>query len=171
MAITERELFHGVVLAKLLRKVPDEAQKRLRLYEFFDDKSSSAYQIDAKEFLYIKHSKSPKPMTSKGYDLEWNFSYSLEHLQEIKELHLEAHVYTALVCGKQDIGEIKQMEICFLSPERLRDFINLDSDKPQWIKVASMKKKGCSLRVWGTRNGAQDTQTIPQNEFDKWRLS
>jgi hypothetical protein len=162
MAISEIDLFHGVVLAKLLRKRPES----LKLFEFDSDKSSAAYQINVADYLYVKYSKTPRNRKYKDYRCVWIFGFNLNHLMEIRSLKNPAEVYTVLVCGDSSISNIKKMNICFLLPEDLSKCIDINNDDQQTITVAD--KKDGSLRVWGTKNGSSDPIIIPRNSFDKW---
>lgn len=164
MPIQDIDLFHGVVLAKLMRKRPDSVS----LVEFDAKTSSSAYRINLADcYLYVKHSKTPDPREPEN-QFVWHFSFSPRHLNEIKDLKKNAVVYTILICGKSDLNDDTAMSVCFLEPDEMEKCIDIYSTSQQSIHVKVIGRG--KLRVWGTKNGVKNLLHINKSAFDRWEV-
>lgn len=163
MAIKDIELFHGVVLTKLIRS---ERPVSLKLLEFNADTSSAAYLINDEASVYIKHSKSPRERERKNYQAAWIFNFKPEHLAEVRKLSEGKGVFTALVCGDTSLENARDMQVCFLQPEELSACINLNATKTQTITVANPTRR--QLRVWGTANGADNPILVDKGALERW---
>lgn len=165
MSIKGIELFHGVVFTKLLRS---ERPIILKLFEFNADKSAAAYLINDEVALYVKYSKTPQKRQRKGYQCVWLFSFSPNHLGEIRDLKKDKLVRMVLVCGDKNLDNSKTMQVCFLKPEEQTACIDLYAKKTQTITVANVKHG--KLRVWGTRNSASGHLLVEKRRLEQWEV-
>lgn len=129
MPIKDFELFHGVVLNRLVRS---DKPLTLRLIETHDD-TWGVYKLNDEVELYIKHSASPRKLTRGKGGSSWVFSFSEEHLARIKEIQAKRPVYVALVCGSNNVKD--RMEICFLEPDDFAKVIDLTDPKHQSVTI------------------------------------
>jgi len=164
MSIKAIELFHGVVLTRLIR---GDRPISLKMFEFNADASSSAYIVNDEVSLYIKHSKSPRERQRKGYNCAWLFTFSPEHLAELRSLGADKAVYTAFVCADRDL-ENDCMQVCFLTPEELAQCIDVYAQEQQSLTVANIPRG--KLRVWGSQKSSNEPLLISKNVLDKWEV-
>lgn len=164
MTITAVELFHGVVLTRLVRGNKPIAFK---MFAFNADKSSSAYIVNDKAAVYIKHSKTPRLRQRKGYNCAWSFTFSPEHLGEIRGLGREVPVHTAFVCADRKYGRPCQY-ICFLTPGELSLCVDLNADTQQNLIIANLPRG--KLRVWGSKKPANAPLLISKNALERWSV-
>jgi hypothetical protein len=129
MSIKDFELFHGVVLNRLVRS---DKPLTLRMIETHDDKWG-LYTLNDEVELFIKHSVSPRKLSRGKGGKSWVFHFSEEHLSRINEIQANRLVYVALVCGAQKIKD--RMEICFLEPEDFVKVIDLSNPEAQSVTI------------------------------------
>lgn len=165
MAIREIELFHGAVLMKLLRK---DLPVSLKLFEFKANASRAAYWINDEVCLYVKHSKTPQERQRKDFECVWHFQFNTSHLREMEQIRQDCEVFAALVCGDEYTKECSEMQICLLKPSDLSKCIDPHAYEPQAITVAN--KKHGKLRVWGTKNTADDPLLVEKGAMEKWKV-
>jgi hypothetical protein len=161
MSIKEFELFHGVVLTRLVRS---DKPLTLRMIETNDD-SWGVYTINDEVKLLIKHSASPRKLSRGNGGDSWVFHFSSEHIVQINELQQKQPVYVALVCGRKDIKQ-GRMEICFLQPDEFSKVINLSLIEAQSITIR---------HTLGAKNfrAFVDRKEIPLsslNAIDRWKV-
>ena len=158
MSIKDFELFHGIVLTKMVRSDPPVS---LRMIETNKDQAWSAYLVNDASFLYIKYrTRAQKPKRLKG--LSWVFTFGEDQLQQIKTLKQQHPVFFALVCVDK-----KPNSVCLLVPSDIDRCINLDVQGSQNITVLYQPKK--SLRAYGPQNSSEDDRlVVAQNRLDKW---
>ena len=122
MAVQEFQLFHGIVLTKLVR---NDKPMTLQLIETATQKSQSEYQINAEFSLFVKHSATPKER-KRERAAAWSFSFSPKDIGQIRERGDKAFV--ALVCGAKEMNP-KDMEVCLLNPNQIARLIDLSREK------------------------------------------
>ncbi len=164
MSIKEMELFHGAVLAKLFRS---DRPVALRMVEMNFEQSSRAYLVNDIAYIYIKHAKSPRKAV-RLTTFTWVFNFTPSHFDDLlKLIEDQKEVYLALVCGQATINSAGPTEICFLDWSQI--WICLDiraKDRQQSISV--QYQKGCSFRVWGTKNTSAREILVNQDALDNW---
>lgn len=84
MSVTVKDLFHGAVLSKLIRK---DRPLPIKLIEMDFDQSRSAYLVNIDTYFYIKSSKSPKLGKRRDKTWTWTFTFSPKHITELNDLH------------------------------------------------------------------------------------
>lgn len=88
MTVKLFELFHGIVLTKLVR---NDKPLTLRLIETDKDESWIRYEINAEVSLFVKHSYTPKER-KREETLAWTFSFTPKDIQQIREANDKAFV-------------------------------------------------------------------------------
>jgi hypothetical protein len=159
MGIDEFELFHGVVLTKLLRS---ERPITLRLIETRPAESWSAYTVNDVD-LFIKHSTTPSSTVRGGEGRSWTFVFGVHQLGQMASSKAKAGVYAALVGGSRQIKD-SQRCVCLLAPEQVKQVLDFSSPSQQAVTVKLIPGK--SLRV----SGRKEKFKVPQNRLDKWEV-
>ncbi|MDD5369414.1 MAG: hypothetical protein PHQ40_10025 [Anaerolineaceae bacterium] len=162
MSIDLFELFHGVVLTKLLRS---GHPVKLCMVETNPKECWSAYKLNDEVMLYIKFSTNPQ--VRKKDALVWIFTFSPANLIEIQRLRQDQKVYFALVCGDKNIHK-DSMHVCFLEAGDFDGCIDLGEDGSRSISVKYFPGK--KLRVWGNQNGADHPLNITARALEKWTI-
>jgi len=160
--VREFELFHGIVLTKLLRS---EKPTTLRMVETNPQQAWAAYEINDEVTLYIKYRTGPHTLSRGEGGQSWAFVFSSSELEKIQALKSKKQVYLALVCGKKAItGGDCGMRTCLLDPDKLRRIIDVTATGRQTVTVKSMPGK--SLRVSGS--STTKPLIVSRNELDTW---
>ena len=160
MSIDLFELFHGVVLTKLLRS---GNPVKLCMVETNPKECWSAYKLNDEVMLYIKYSTNPQERKKDA--LVWIFTFSPSNLVEIHRLHQFQKVFFALGCGDKDVSK-GSMHVCFLDPEEFDQCTDLNGDGSRTITVKYYPGK--KLRVWGNKNGMEAPLNIAARSLEKW---
>ncbi len=161
MSVKEFELFHGAVLAKLVR---NERPITLRLIETrFDD--GRVYTLNDIIELYVKHSISPRRLTRDEGGYSWTFTFNSEHINQIRELKKKRPTYLVLVCAHRDVKG-GRAETCLINLEEHIDVLDLDGDGQQSITVR-YKKGAKKLRIFLDR---KEKLFVPLNALDNWEI-
>jgi hypothetical protein len=155
--IKQFELFHGAVLAKLMRS---DKPITLRLIETRND-AWSIYTINNEIELFIKISKVPNELIREVNGYSWQFQFTSEQIVQLKSLKKSRNIAIALVCGHQSVSE--NMQIAFLNPELVDELFDFSTDNSQSLTVKFIPNK--QLRV--IRNYKIE-KFIPQNALEKW---
>jgi len=162
--VKEFELFHGIVLTKLLRS---EKPTTLRMIETNPQQAWAAYDINDEVTLYVKYRTGPHTLSRGQGGQSWAFAFSSSELEKIRSLEGERQVYLALVCGKKSItsGDCG-MRTCLLEPDKLPRIIDVAAKGQQTITVKYLPGK--SFRV----SGSASTQPviISRNALDHWTV-
>lgn len=127
----ERNLYHGIVLSRLVRFRTEGAL--VRSEETF---ARSAYLVDGEHLLLVKYST--KRMSP------WPFVFTGDQVAEIHDLDLERHdLWLVLVCGMDGIATLRwgEAEDCL---------VGYNADGGFSLHVA--RRRGSSYRVSGSRN-------------------
>jgi len=162
MSISKTDLFHGAVLAKLLRESPTA----LRLFEHRASERA-VYSVDGlpgnqQAFFFVKSSASPRSSKRNG-GCSWSFTFLPEHMKELRDLRDRGLVQIALVCGSNELkGDGPPLEVCLVSMTELEKVVNLRSVSSESVRVESAQRK--KLRLYG--GGARDPLLIPRKRID-----
>lgn len=161
MPVREFELFHGAVLAKIVR---NEKPITLRMIETKPSSEWAVYRINDEVTLIIKHSKKarslrqPATATSRTAT-SWTFVFSSDQLAQVSK----GTVWVALVCGQDNVGAGPK-EICLLQPDEIDALIPNGPTKQQSVTVRY--EPGKSLRALH----GQVTKVVPRNRLDTWQV-
>jgi hypothetical protein len=123
----EYEFYQGVVL----RNIIVEASAPIMLKPFVREGRLSAFVVNAKFGLFIKHSK--KRMSP------WRFTFTLEHVADL--LDLEARYFDSFVffvCG--DDGVVA------LDVGTLHEVVTFDNGETAWIAIERTPRSQYSVR-------------------------
>lgn len=161
MPVREFEIFHGIVLTKLLRS---ESPLTLRLVETKPKESWSTYTVNDTVDLLVTHSKSPRVIKRDGGATAWTFQFSQNQLRQMdSELNGRA-VWVALVCGSKKPLD-GNMHVCLLDPEQIAEVVDLGAQNPS---VTVRKPTGkAAFRVLRDR---QERFTVRLSRLDKWKV-
>lgn len=125
--IRDHELYHGAALLKLLSSgaLPIEAKP------FSASANNSAYVINEKIGLYIKHSSlrmSP-----------WAFTFQPAHQEELIEMEAALEdVFLLLVCERDGVA--------VLTGDEIRTVLNIGHKTTQWISVKRGKREQYQIK-------------------------
>lgn len=161
MAIDEFELFHGVVLTKLLRS---ERPVTLRMIETRPGEAWSAYRLNDEVDLFIKHSTTPRATVRGGEGRSWSFVFGPEQLRQMAESRAKGGVYVALVGGSRQMRDA-QTCVCLLEPKEVRKLLDFSTLSQQSLTVKLIR--GRSLRVY---KGRKERFTVAQNRLERWEV-
>ncbi len=156
MAVSEFELFHGIVLTGLMRA---DHPSTVRLIEHDKKGGWSVYTVSTKTEgdirILIKTSISPRVTKLKGKKAgepghTWQHSFSDAQIAELKK----AKTWAALVCGSADLKS-RIMEVCVLDPEDLDEVIDIGPGERRSLTVHMAKgnKLHVSSSKWKTEHG------------------
>jgi hypothetical protein len=157
MSIKDFELFHGIVLTKMIRS---DHPVSLTMIETNRDQFWSAYRVNDASFLYIKYRTGARK-TRRPRGLSWVFTFGDDQLQQIRRLKEQHPVFLALVCIAK-----KPLSVCLLEPSEIERCINLDGQRAQSIIILYQQNR--KLRVHGPLNSEADELRIPQSRIDRW---
>ena len=157
MSIQQFELFHGAVLAKLMRS---DRPIALRMIETKDE-AWSVYTVNDEVELFIKVRTIASELSRERDGLSWQFVFTPEQISQIKNLSTSKKVAIALVCGRQNIKD--DMQIAFVEQDDVKDIIDFSVNTSQSLTVKYIPKK--KLRVI---TNYTEEKLISQNALDKW---
>jgi hypothetical protein len=163
--VHEFEMFHGIVLTKLVRR---RHPVSLSMIETRTKDAWSEYKVNDQVVLYVKHSTSPRSLKREG-GIAWNFSFATDHISRIRTLRDGGDICMVLVCGDRHLAELRAMQICLLQRHQVVGLLDLDSSKPQAVRVRYLPGTGKSLRVRGSLNGTGEV-VVPRSGFDNWQI-
>jgi len=158
--VAQFEVLHGIVLTKLVRNPQPVA---LRMIETRPREAWSIYRINDVVSLCIKHSA--KPYLNKRSKKSWQFLFSP---RDLEQLHKDAKMYTALVCGAGEVTA-NHMQICLLNPDDMAQLLDTSASraqKAQAIRVTYLPGK--QLRVSSAR--VSKDRLIDRSRLDKWEI-
>ena len=159
MAVQKFELFHGIVLTKLVRS---DRPITLRMIETRPGEAWSAYTLNDEVDLFVKHSTTPREVARAKGARSWSFVFGVDQLRQMAAS--SRPVYVALVGGSRDVNDGK-MQVCLLGPEEVAELIDTSAATPQAVTVRYLPGK--SLRVF---KGRKERFRIPQNRLDRWAV-
>jgi len=120
MTISEFEFFHGLVLAKLIRR-PDVSN--LMLIEY-NKQESSIYRVKDDAAVFVTYSKARRSL-KKDDSCSWTFNLSPEQRRQIREQPNRHSVYIALVCGSPKF-KYNEYSICVLTFDQWAEVLGAD---------------------------------------------
>ena len=162
MAVKDFHIFHGVVLARLLR---NERPVSLRLIETKPSESWSTYTLNDAIDLFVAHSTSAREYERDGGGHSWTFSLSPNQVRQIRPDRHVRDVYVALVCATRDVLA-QPMVVCVLSPDQTADLFDGPVSVAQSITVRKPAGKG-RLRVMKDR---YERYKIAESFLDDWDI-
>jgi hypothetical protein len=159
MSIQQFELLHGAVLAKLVR---NDRPIALRMIETKAD-AWSVYTINDEVELFIKLSTKVHKLVREKDALSWQFIFTPEQVEQIRNLSAINKVAIALVCGRQNIKD--EMYIAFIEPIDVDNLINFSLNTPQSLTVKYLPRKQLRIITDYTVE-----KLVAQNSLDKWEV-
>jgi|SRR3990172_2042437 len=160
MAVNEFELFHGIVLTKLMRS---ERPVALRLIETRPAEAWSAYRVNDELDLFIKHSTAPRLLSRGRGGRSWTFVFSPAQLRQMQGSRREGPVWAALVGGSRDVKD--QMIVCLLDPDQIAEVVDLGSPNQQSLTVRQIPRS--NLRVFKDK---RERFLVAQSRLDQWEV-
>ena len=162
--VKEFELFHGIVLTKLVRS---DRPTSLRLIETDPARAWAAYTVNDEVTLYVKYRAGSRSLSRGEGGRSWTFVFSPSELAKIRAMAPETRVHLALVCGQKKIesGDCG-MHVCLLSPDQRRQLIDTNSTNQQTISVKCLPGK--RLRVTGSASSKE--HIVKRSALDKWTV-
>jgi hypothetical protein len=159
--ISEFELFHGVVLTKLLRS---KRPISLHMIEARPGERWSAYTVNGEVDLFIKHSTTPSATVRGGEGRSWPFVFGLGQLRQMADSKARGGVYVALVGASRRVKDAERC-VCLLTPGEVTELIDLSLKSQQALTVKLIRGK--SLRVY---SGGKERFKVPQGRLGKWEV-
>ena len=157
-SVHQFELFHGIVLTKLVR---NPKPITLRMIETNVTAAWALYTINGDVSLLIKSSKRPKDK-KKQESHTWQFTFTPDDLAKLRKLKGAIHV--ALVCGDETVTT-DWMQVCLIEANELNKMIDLGASTQQTIRVTYTPPQK-KLRVKGTTSA--DDCLVNRSRLDKW---
>ena len=151
------ELFHGAVLAKLVRS---DRPIALRMIETREE-AWSVYTINDEVELFIKHSITARHLAREKNAVAWQFIFTLDQIEQIRHLRLNRKVAIALVCGRQNIKD--DMQIAFIEPNDVESLIDFSINGTQSLTVKYLPRKQLRIITDYTTE-----KLVAQNALDNW---
>jgi hypothetical protein len=159
VAVDQFEVFHGVVLTRLVRA---DRPITVRLIETRPAEAWAAYTLNGAVDLFVKHSAAPR-MTSQGRS--WTFVVGPGQLRQMMESRSVRQMYVALVGGSGQVKDSRQWSVCLLEPDEIESLLDFVVLSQQAFVVKASPGKW--LRVYKER---VEVLRVPQNRVDTWRL-
>lgn len=161
MSVREFELYHGAVLAKVLRSQKPVA---LRLVETKPGENWSTYTLNDTVDLLVTHSKNPRPVTREGGGTSWSFVFSTNQMRQMNPENSTRPVWIAMVCGRKSSAD-GDMEVCLLDPDQIKDVIDFSASQ-QSLTVRKPSGKG-KFRVFKDHH---EKFKVAQSRLDNWEV-
>jgi len=162
--VKEFELFHGIVLTKLVRS---DRPTSLRLIETDPSRAWAAYTVNDEVTLYVKYRASSRSLSRGEGGRSWTFVFSTSELAKIRAMAPDTRVHLVLVCGQKQIqsGDCG-MHVCLLTPDQRKQLIDMKSTSQQTITVKYLLGK--SFRATGSVSHKE--HIVKRNALDKWTV-
>ncbi len=159
-SVKQFELFHGLVLVKILRgRGPSST---LHLIEANTQKEWATYKVNDVRLL-VKYSEEPRE--AKTTDAKsWVFSFGQAELGQLRE----AGCRIALVCGLPEIRLANDMQICFPSPEQIRRLLDASSPEKKQQSLTVRVEKGKSLQI--SFGKLEKPLVVSRSALDNWAV-
>ena len=161
MAVSEFELFHGVVLTKLVRS---DRPITLRMIETSPADAWSTYIINDQVTLMIKHCAKQRKLKRVPGAVSWTFVFTADQLRQLQPDGSDRQIWAALVGGGREV-KLDTMQVCLLDQQQIQQVLDLHSTKPVSLTVRYEPAK--QLRVLLGRRPAFN---VPQTRLDNWAL-
>lgn len=147
MNIADVDLYHGAVLAHIVKFKAVELEKRKEAYGHY-----WMYTEHGVRRFLIKHTKGSKN--------SWRFTLTKENIETLAINLIETDLskidksFLILVCQRE--------AICILDRSQIRKAVDLNYPSQQWIAV-TIPKKGAGMRVTGSKNDL--SKIVKRNSF------
>ncbi len=162
MPIKKFELYHGAVLAKILRA---DRPTSLRLVETRPSQDWSSYTVNDAVNLFVCHRGDGREFRQSGGGVAWTFVFSKNQLRQLSGNPDGRPTWAALVGASANMDGTSAV-VCLLSPEEIRKFIDLGANKPQSLTIRKPASKG-KLRIV---KGKKEVALVAQNRIDTWKI-
>ena len=159
MAVREFELFHGAVLAKLVRS---DRPITLRMIETNPSEAWSTYIINDQVKLVIKHCTKQRKLARVDGAVSWTFVFGPEQLRQLQSDGPGQEVWAALVGGTSDVKR-DTMQVCLLDSDQIWSVLDMQAASP--VSITIRYEPGKQLRVMYQRKAAF---YVPQGRLDNW---
>jgi hypothetical protein len=134
MALSKYELFHGAVLSQVIRN----PVVNLKLFERSEKHGWGMYSVTDNAKTYLLYIKSTSKAKDGRNNIKYsNFTFSVTHIERLKEEPKTKNILLCLVCDSE--------EICLLDGEDLINLGLLEKNTSSTISVSW--KKGSELNV------------------------
>lgn len=154
MPVRKFELYHGAVLAKIVR-----GDGSLTLFERGDDTAWAAYLVNGAVCLYVKTSDQRGADRSGAARFSYTFQPAeLRFVAEQIALRGPSGVLAGLVCADK--------EVALVAADELARCVDLGASAAQNVTV--LVPSGQSLRVYGPLNGNVGKITVARNRIDTY---
>ncbi len=160
MSVHEYELFHGIVLTKIVRS---DRPITLRMIETRPSDEWSVYTLNDQIELFIKYTTAQRSNARDSGGKTWSFGFSLDQVTKIAKLKQTKDLYIALVCGGVNIKK-DEMQVCLLLPEEIEEIFNLQEPQNRSITLKSIPSQQYTLFV----DRKEWRRKIPRNRLDNW---
>lgn len=158
MPLRTFELFHGAVLAKLVRQ---DRPTMLHLIETKPSDSWATYRINDEVNLVIKYSANPRHPKREPDATAWQFTFATDQLKQVKPVR----TWAALVCGSFE-SDSREMEVCLLDHDQITELLFLDRAGPESMTVKRLA--GRRLSVTLTKFGGE--LIVARDRLHKWAV-
>lgn len=161
--VSQFELFHGIVLTKLVR---NDAPVTLRLIETNTNDAWAAYRINAAVIVYTKVRTTGYELLREDGGCSFQFVFLPGELAALRRLAQDSAVYVVLVCGNRDLSKTDQMHVCMIEPAELEQLIDVSSADQQNILVKHLPRR--KFRVTGSNSDKE--LLIAHRRLDDWQV-
>lgn len=139
MKIQEQDIYHGAALTQIVEHPSFKALNKV-------DEKYGHYLINLDKRIFVKYRTNEKS--------PWTFTLLPQEIEAIKtDINIGANVFLCLICARETV--------CAIDIKEVRILVDLDSDKPQWIKVDSVAKGS----MWLSGSKGKLTYSIRHNLF------
>ena len=170
MAVDQFEVFHGVVLTKLVRSARPIT---LRLIETRPAEAWAAYTLNNAVDLFMKHSATPKLVRGGGGERSWHFTVGQVQLAEMASSRSSRRLYVALIGGSAQVKDSHKWSVCLLEPNQVEELLDftprklMDFSSTFQQSIIVRWTPGKQLRVY--KEGKEKFK-VPQNRLDNWKV-
>jgi hypothetical protein len=162
MSIKAFELFHGVVLTKLIR---NDNPISLSLFGRQEGEPWAVYRVNEAVYFFVKSSMKARELLRPKGGVSWQFIFNNDQLRQIRELKIKLPVCVVLVGGMKDISHCKNMQVCFLEPADVDELLELENDINQSLTVKY--EPGKWLKIVRNR---KEVRKIARTALDNWEV-
>jgi hypothetical protein len=157
MSVKSYELWHGLVLTKLLRS---DRPIALRMIQTNPAENWSSYLINDAIDLFICFSTAGRRI-KRGETLVWRFNFSPNQARQLQKSDRE--VWAALVCGVDN--DVSLSQICLLKPEEITQAVDFSKEQPGVsVRVPTGKKQICVMR------DRKEIFKVQKARIDSWEI-
>ena len=159
MAIKKLEMFHGAVLARLVRS---ERPTTLRMIETNLREAPSTYKVNDSVSLFVAYRNLRYRGKSKDKQ-SWTFQFQ----RDVLDYLAMEKCHAVLVCGVGELQGIPDAEMCLLNPAQLVSLYGLaDIGADDSRSVTIRRESNRRLRVKSQQLGEQ--VLVPRSAIENW---